>query len=267
MSPMDELRQIMRRLRDPRGGCPWDLEQDFHSIAPYTLEEAYEVADAIQRGDMGDLREELGDLLFQVVYHAQMAEEAEHFDFDQVARGIARKLVRRHPHVFGEARETDAASQTRSWEAIKAAERAEKGEAASPSALDGVTLALPGLQRAVKLQRRAARVGFDWDEALPVLDKIREETAEVEAEIRAGAPRELVEEELGDLLFACANLARHMDIDPEAALRRSNAKFERRFRAVEAEFAHRGQDMREVTLAELDKVWEQVKREERSPPP
>lgn len=262
MTPIAELRQIMRRLRDPRGGCPWDLQQDFHSIAPFTLEEAYEVADAIQRGDMTHLREELGDLLFQVVYHAQLAEEGGHFDFDEVARGIADKLVRRHPHVFGEASEQDAASQTRSWEAIKAAERAQKGESGAASALDGVTLALPGLQRAVKLQSRAARVGFDWDEALPVLDKIREETAEVEAEMRAGAPRELVEAELGDVLFACANLARHLQIDPEAAVRRTNAKFERRFRAVEAEFARRGQDMREVRLAELDAVWEEVKREE-----
>lgn len=252
------LLAIMARLRDPETGCPWDIEQDFDSIAPYTIEEAYEVADAIARADMTHLREELGDLLLQVVYHAQMASEAGHFDFAEVVRGISDKMVRRHPHVFGsESRDKSAADQTRDWERIKAAERS--GGSTAASALDGVAIGLPALTRAVKLQARAARVGFDWPEAGAVLDKIAEETAEL---VEAGdAARQA--EEYGDLMFVMANLARHLDIDPEAALRAANAKFTRRFRAVEAGLAAEGRRPEDATLAEMDALWDAAKRAER----
>ncbi len=255
------LLEIMRRLRDPETGCPWDIEQDFASIAPYTIEEAYEVADAIERGDMSDLRDELGDLLLQSVYHAQMAAEGGHFTFDDVVRSISDKMLRRHPHVFGdESREKSAAQQTEDWEKIKAAERAGRPETAS--ALDGVAAGLPALTRAIKLQNRAARVGFDWPETTQVVDKIAEEARElVEARDTLG-PEEMAEE-YGDLLFVMANLARHLDIDPESALRAANAKFTRRFKGVESRLAERGKTPAQSDLAEMDALWDAVKRDEK----
>jgi ATP diphosphatase len=253
---------VMARLRDPLSGCPWDLEQDFASIAPYTIEEAYEVADAIARGDMADLRDELGDLLLQVVYHARLAEEAGAFGFAEVARGIGDKMVRRHPHVFGDAsRDKTAAQQARDWEAIKAAERA--AAPTPPSALDGVALGLPALTRAVKLQNRAARVGFDWPDAGAVLDKIAEETAEL-VEARAAADPSRVAEEFGDLMFVMANLARHLGVDPEAALRAANAKFTRRFQGVEAALRRAGRTPAQSDLAEMDALWDAAKAAERT---
>ena len=258
---IDRLVEIMRRLRDPKSGCPWDLEQDFATIAPYTIEEAYEVADAIGRGDMADLKGELGDLLFQSVYHAQMAAEAGHFGFDDVVRGISDKMVARHPHVFGdESRDKSAEQQTRDWERRKAAERA-----ASPAAgtLGGVALGLPALTRAVKLQNRAARVGFDWPSTDQVIDKLVEESREL-AEARATLTEAEIAEEFGDLLFGGANLARHLKIDPEAALRAANAKFTRRFAAIEAALAARGKRPEDSDLAEMDALWDAAKAAERS---
>lgn len=256
----------MARLRDPQGGCPWDVRQDFQSIAPHTVEEAYEVADAIEREDMEDLRDELGDLLFQVVFHARMAEEQQRFAFDDVARAIADKLVRRHPHVFAQADIPDIASQRRSWEAIKAEERQRKRERSDggiASALDGVSRTLPGLTRALKLQMRAARVGFDWDDPAPVMDKIDEEMGEIKDELEGDAAPDRVEEEVGDLLFACANLSRHLGVDPESALRRANAKFERRFRRVEALLASEDRAPADVDLETMEAAWQQAKREEK----
>ena len=262
--PMQRLLEIMARLRDPDGGCPWDIEQTFATIAPYTVEEAYEVADAIERGDLGDLKEELGDLLLQVVYHARIAEEAGAFDFAQVAAAIADKMVRRHPHVFGADEVKDAAVQTQRWEAIKAAERAAKGAkiGAPPSALDGVPLGLPALTRATKLTRRAARVGFDWPTIGEVIAKIREELAELEVEIEAGETAK-AREELGDLLFACANLARKLEAEPEDALRAANAKFFRRFAHIEKRLTEQGLAPEQSTLAEMDGLWNEAKRLER----
>ena len=258
---LERLREIMRRLRAP-DGCPWDREQDFASIAPYTIEEAYEVADAIERRAWEELRDELGDLLLQVVYHAQMAEEAGLFDFDDVARGSADKMLRRHPHVFGDMAGVDSAeAQTVNWEAMKAAERAERGESRD-SVLDGVAVGLPGLTRAVKLQGRAARVGFDWPGPRDVIAKLAEEAAEL-VEAVEGKDAEAREEEFGDLLFVVANLARHLKIDPEAAMRRVNAKFERRFREVERRLAERGRTPAESTLEEMDALWDAAKRAER----
>jgi ATP diphosphatase len=255
------LREIMRRLRDPASGCPWDIEQSFATIAPYTIEEAYEVADAIARGDMADLADELGDLMFQVVYHAQMAEEAGAFTFEDVVNAISDKMIRRHPHVFGEDREArDAAGQTVAWEAQKAAERAARSPL-PPSALDGVATGLPGLTRAVKLQRRAARVGFDWPDAQSVQAKIIEEAAELAQETDPGR----VEDEFGDLLFALVNLGRHLGVDPDTAIRRTNAKFERRFRAVEAALAAQGRGPAEATLDEMEALWVVAKRAEHTP--
>lgn len=259
------LLEVMARLRDPERGCPWDVEQDFASIAPYTIEEAYEVADAVARGDLGDLEDELGDLLFQVVFHARMAEEAGAFDFEAVARRVVDKMIRRHPHVFADASIADAAAQTEAWEAQKAAERRARAEADGverPSALDGVAHGLPAMMRAVKLQRRAARVGFDWAEAKDVLAKLREELDELEEvmnETASGAERR---EELGDLLFAAANLARKLEIDPEGALTAANAKFERRFRQVEARLAERGKTPEKSSLTEMDALWRAIKAEE-----
>lgn len=249
---------IMARLRDPARGCPWDIEQDFESIAPYTIEEAYEVADAIARGSLGDLRGELGDLLFQVVYHARMAEEAGAFGWDDVVRGISDKMIRRHPHVFGdESREKTAEQQTADWEATKAAERGRTG------VLAGVAAGLPALTRAIKLQNRAARVGFDWPDAGAVLDKIAEETAEL-VEARDEGDAGAVAEEYGDLMFVMANLARHLGVDPEAALRAANAKFVRRFEAVEAALAARGRTPAQSNLAEMDALWDAAKAAERA---
>jgi len=264
--PIDRLLAIMAKLRDPDGGCPWDLEQDFSTIAPYTIEEAYEVADAIQRGDKTSLREELGDLLLQVVYHAQMAEEAGHFGFDDVATAIADKMVARHPHVFGGAEIATAAAQTRMWEEFKARERDAKAAASAraPSVLDDVPLALPALLRAEKLQKRAARVGFDWPEARQVLDKIEEEIREVRAELDQGAPAARIADEIGDLLFALANLARHMKIDPEAALRGCNVKFERRFRSIEQALEQQGKTPKDASLDEMEALWVQAKLKERA---
>ncbi|WP_111430985.1 nucleoside triphosphate pyrophosphohydrolase [Rhodobacteraceae bacterium DSL-40] len=255
------LLRIMERLRDPETGCPWDIVQSFETIVPYTIEEAYEVADAIERQDHADLRDELGDLLLQVVYHAQMAREAGHFGFDDVAQAISDKMVRRHPHVFGdESRDKSPEDQTRDWETIKAGER--KAQARAASALDGVAAGLPALTRAVKLQNRAARVGFDWPDAGAVLEKIAEETAELVAERDSGSP-ETVYEEYGDLLFVMANLARHLKIDPEAALRSANAKFTRRFHGIEAALRAEGRTPSDSTLEEMDALWDAVKRAER----
>ncbi len=264
-SPMERLCALMARLRDPGAGCPWDVEQDFASIAPYTIEEAYEVADAIARGDMTGLRDELGDLLFQVVFHARMAEEAGLFDLDDVAREVTAKMIRRHPHVFGEAEVTDAAAQTEAWEAHKAAEREAAAEAAGriPSVLDGVTRGIPALSRALKLQRRVARVGFDWARREDVLAKVREELDEIADEVAQDAPRDALDEELGDLLFAVVNLARVLDLDPEESLRRANAKFECRFRKVEEALAEAGKTPSNSDLAEMDRLWDAVKAAER----
>jgi nucleoside triphosphate diphosphatase len=261
--PIDRLLAIMARLRDPERGCPWDREQDFATIAPYTIEEAYEVADAIERGDISALRDELGDLLLQVVFHARMAEEIGHFVFDDVAAAIADKMVRRHPHVFGDAEIIPSvAAQNEAWEAHKAAERREAGGA--ESVLDGVALALPALLRAAKISRRAARIGFDWPDAASVIDKIEEEIDELEDERDDEAPKPVLEEELGDLLFAVANLARKLDIEPETALRRATAKFERRFRQVETLARERGIG---PSLDALEDLWDEVKRAEKRPKP
>ncbi|HEX7112155.1 MAG TPA: nucleoside triphosphate pyrophosphohydrolase [Mizugakiibacter sp.] len=259
---LDDLLAIMARLRDPERGCPWDAQQTFDSIAPYTLEEAYEVVDAIDRKDHAALRDELGDLLLQVVFHARMAEEAGLFRFADVVEAISDKLVRRHPHVFADARYADAAEQTRAWEAIKAGERAAKGER-DDSALAGIARGLPEWQRALKLQQRAATVGFDWPGPDPVLDKLEEELEEVRAEFAAGAPVERLEDEIGDVLFVIVNLARHARVDPSRALRRANAKFERRFRRMEALARAAGETLQDKTLAEQDALWDRAKAEER----
>ena len=257
---VERLLELMRRLREPEHGCPWDLEQDFSTIAPYTLEEAYEVADAIERGAIDELADELGDLLLQVVYHAQMAAEAGHFGWDDVVAAITDKMIRRHPHVFGDwSREEFVAG---SWENLKAKERAAKGEARE-SALDGVPVGLPGMTRAVKLQKRAARVGFDWPSTDGVIDKIIEEAREL-AEAKDSADADAIEEEYADLLFVVANLGRHLKVDPEKALRRVNAKFERRFRAVEAALASRGSSPAQSTLEEMDALWDEAKAREKS---
>ena len=254
--PIFHLLQIMRRLRDPVGGCPWDLEQTFATIAPYTVEEAYEVADAIERGDLGDLRDELGDLLFQTVFHAQMAQEQGEFDFADVAQAICDKMLRRHPHVFGQADGRTSAEQTDAWEVIKAGERATKGKATS--LLDDIPASLPAMTRAVKLTKRAARVGFDWPNTTEVLAKLREELAELEVEIDAGDQAK-AREELGDLLFVVANLARKLDIEPEDALRSANAKFVRRFSYIERSLADRGRSPDQSDLAEMDDLWNAAK--------
>ena len=259
---LERLLSIMARLRDPEHGCPWDREQSFATIAPYTIEEAYEVADAIARGDMAALKDELGDLLFQVVFYARMAEEAALFDFADVAAAIADKMVRRHPHVFGDAAIASAQVLTAAWEEHKAKERAARAAAAgtADSVLDGVALALPALLRAAKIQSRAARIGFDWAAPPPVIAKLDEEIAELEAELSTEpADPEKIEDEMGDILFAAANLARKLEIDPEAALRRATDKFERRFRRVEILAAMRGIG---TDLDALDAVWEEVKRGE-----
>jgi tetrapyrrole methylase family protein/MazG family protein/ATP diphosphatase len=254
--PIDRLVAIMARLRDPQRGCPWDRQQDFATIAPYTIEEAYEVADAIERRDTAALKDELGDLLFQVVFHARIAEEAGLFAFDDVAGAISEKMERRHPHVFGDAEIASVAAQNEAWEAHKAKEREAAG--AATSVLDGVALALPALLRAAKISRRAARIGFDWPDARDVLAKIHEEIAEIEAEIDEG-DSERLEDEVGDLLFAAANLARKLDVEPETALRRATAKFERRFRQVERLAAERGVGR---DLDALEALWREVKRTE-----
>lgn len=257
---IERLLEIMRRLRDPETGCPWDIEQDFDSIAPYTIEEAYEVADAIQRRAWPELEGELGDLLLQSVYHTAMGEEAGHFSFQSVVRNISDKMVARHPHVFGdESRDKSAEQQTADWEAIKAKERAGK---ALKGTLDGVAIGLPALLRAYKLQKRAARVGFDWPDTSHVIDKIKEEAAEL-VEARDTLTQTEIEEEFGDLMFVMANLGRHLGIEPEAALRAANAKFTRRFEGVEARLAERGKIPTESDLTEMDALWDAVKADER----
>jgi ATP diphosphatase len=253
----DRLLAVMAALRTPGTGCPWDLEQTFATIAPYTIEEAYEVADAIARADFPALRDELGDLLLQVVYHSRLAEEAGHFAYPDVARGIAEKMVRRHPNVFADAPVASAADQSAAWEAAKAAERGDAG------VLAGVALALPALMRAEKLTRRAARVGFDWPDAEAVLQKLDEEVAELRAEL-PGADPDRLEDEIGDLLFVLANLARKLAVDPEAALRRANAKFARRFAAIEAALAAAGRTPRQASLAEMEALWTAAKAAERA---
>src|SRR5215471_8508999 len=263
---ISRLLEIMAALRTPGSGCPWDLEQDFASIAPYTLEEAYEVADAIVRGDLMDLRDELGDLLLQVVFHARMAQEQGAFDFGDVVASITEKLIRRHPHVFGDAGKLSTEAVNGLWERIKAQEKAERGArrpADEPrSALAGVPVGLPALTRALKLQAKAAKVGFDWNDARAVLRKMREEADEIEAEI-AGGERRKAAAEVGDLLFAVVNLARHLDADPEAMLRGTNRKFEERFAAVERALAEQGKRPEQASLAEMDALWEEAKAAER----
>lgn len=258
---LPRLLEIMRALRDPNEGCPWDIEQDFASIAPYTIEEAYEVADAIERKAWDELRSELGDLLLQVVYHSQMASEAGYFTMEDVTRAVSDKMVHRHPHVFGdESREKSAEQQTADWERIKAAERADKKRA---GVLDDVAVGLPALLRAVKLQKRAARVGFDWPDASHVIDKIREESAEL-VEARDKLTQAEIDEEFGDLLFVMANLARHMNVDPEAALRAANGKFTRRFKYIEETLAKSGRTPDQSNLAEMDALWNAAKAQEKA---
>ena len=257
------LIEIMAALRTPGSGCPWDLEQTFATIAPYTLEEAYEVADAIGRGDLDDLREELGDLLLQVVFHARMAQEQGAFDFGDVVAAITEKLLRRHPHVFGNARGATPDEVKVLWDRIKAEEKAQRGRPPErTTALAGVPVARPALTRALKLQAKAGKVGFDWNDPLAVLAKIREEADEIEAEIKSGDPTR-AKAEVGDFLFAAVNLARHLDVEPEAALRVATVKFERRFAAIERALAKRGKAPQDATLAEMDALWDAAKAAER----
>lgn len=259
LPPLQQLLEITARLRDPDGGCPWDKEQTFATIAPYTVEEAYEVADAIERGDLKDLKEELGDLLFQVVFHARIAEEQGVFDFDAVATAMVEKMVRRHPHVFAGQSYADVSEQIVAWETIKAAERAGKDR---HSILDDVPPGLPALTRAVKLTKRAARVGFDWPSTGEVMAKLREELEELQHEIDVNdLPK--ARAELGDLLFVCANLARKLDVEPEDALRSCNAKFARRFQHIEKVLAERGKTPDQSTLEEMDALWDEAKILER----
>ena len=250
----------MARLRSPDGGCPWDIEQTFASIAPHTIEEAYEVADAIDHGDMAHLKDELGDLLFQVVFYAQMAKEQGDFDFHDIAAAITDKMIRRHPHVFGsQSGIDDAEAQTANWEAVKAEERKAKSDGKPHGALDDVSHGLPALMRATKLQKRAARVGFDWPDVKPVFDKVREETAELEVEIENG-DAQAMEHEVGDLLFTCVNLARKLGIDPETALRHANGRFETRFSHIERTLWAQDRNVENTVLEELDRLWDQAKR-------
>jgi ATP diphosphatase len=258
VSQLERLLRIMERLRDPERGCPWDREQDWTSIAPHTIEEAYELADAIERADVDAVCDELGDVLFQVVFQARIAQERGLFDFEAVAETIADKLERRHPHVFGDAHVADAAAQTQAWEQHKRAERAKRGQ--GTGALDGVTLGLPALTRAAKLGSRAAKVGFDWSDAAGVMEKVQEEVSELQRELEGG-DRRRIGEELGDLLFALVQAARHLDIDAEAALRDANTKFERRFRHVETLLARDGLTPTDVDMQRLDALWDVAKRE------
>lgn len=270
---IERLIEIMAALRTPGTGCPWDLEQDFASIAPYTIEEAHEVADAIARGDLVDLKDELGDLLLQVVFHARMAQEQGSFAFPDVVEAITTKLIRRHPHVFGEARDLSPAQVKALWGQIKAQEKADKAAAhraaglpepaEARSLLAGVPTTLPSLTRAWKLQAKASTVGFDWNDARLVLDKIREETGEIEEALASG-DKAAIQEEIGDLLFVVANLARHVDADPEACLAAANAKFERRFAGIEAALERQGREPRQASLDELEALWQEVKRSERA---
>lgn len=261
-TPIARLLEIMARLRNPDGGCPWDLEQDFGTIAPYTIEEAYEVADAIERESFDELKDELGDLLFQVVFHSRMAEEAGLFSFDDVVDAINDKMIRRHPHVFGDAKHRDSAEQTIAWEEQKAAERAASSRGSG--VLDDLPVALPALKRAQKLQKRAARVGFDWPTPERVLDKVDEELAEVREAIQASDP-EAIHEEIGDLLFVCTNLGRKLDVDVEASARSANAKFERRFRYIERKLADQNRSPDMASLDEMEDLWTEAKQIDKKP--
>ncbi len=263
LPPMARLLAIMARLRDREDGCPWDQEQTFDTIAPYTVEEAYEVADAVERGDLADLKDELGDLLLQVVFHSRMAEEQGAFTFEDVARAINDKMIRRHPHVFVDETYESLAAQKDGWEALKAAERAAKGGDGPKSLLDDVPVGLPGLTRAVKLSKRAATVGFVWPDVEAVIAKLHEEVGELLDEVRAG-DLDKARQEIGDVLFVVANLARALDIDPEDALRYTNAKFVRRFKGIEAHLAERGKTPAQSDLAEMDALWDAVKAAERA---
>lgn len=260
-SSMDRLLRIMARLRDRDGGCPWDLQQSFATIAPHTLEEAYEVVEAIEADDKPALKDELGDLLFQVVFYAQMAKEEGSFDFEQVAEAICEKMERRHPHVFGTAEMTDSENHIKLWEEQKAAERAEK---AATGVLDGVSVALPALPRAVKLQKRAARIGFDWPDVSQVFDKLTEEIGELRAELNDTPDQDRIAEEMGDILFVCANLARKLGVDPETALRGCNQKFERRFRHIETGLAKQGRRPDQASLDEMEALWVEAKKLEKA---
>jgi nucleoside triphosphate diphosphatase len=260
---IDALLAIMARLRAREGGCPWDVEQTFATIAPYTIEEAYEVADAIERNDMGAMKDELGDLLFQVVFHAQMAAEAKAFTFADVVQAISEKMLRRHPHVFGQADVKTAEAQTIAWEEHKKRERAARGDTGT-SILDDVPLPSPALTRALKLQKRMASVGFDWRERAPILDKLKEEIGELTDEIDAGAPKAKLADELGDILFVCVNLARHLGLDPEEALRGTNAKVVRRFKHMERVIKARGDKLGEVSLEAMGTLWDEAKQLERA---
>jgi ATP diphosphatase len=268
---IQRLLEIMAALRTPATGCPWDLEQTFRTVAPYTIEEAYEVADAIERGDPLDLKDELGDLLLQVVFHARMAEEQGLFAFGDVVEAITAKLIRRHPHVFGHARDLSADDVKTLWDSIKAGEKAQRARArgnhghptAEAGLLAGIPRSLPALTRADKLTRKAATVGFDWPERAQVVNKIHEELGEIEEAVGGGSP-DRIEDEIGDLLFAAANLARHLKVDPESALRRANAKFERRFEAIEQALAQNGRSTREASLDEMERLWGEAKAAERA---
>ena len=259
MESVNELLAIMEKLRDPNDGCPWDVKQDFTTIAPYTIEEAYEVADAIERGDMQDLREELGDLLLQVIFHAQMASEKNLFSFSDVVDTLSEKLVRRHPHVFASENVESEDQLNALWEAEKTREREKKTASKETSALDGLTVSLPALIRSVKIQKKVARVGFDWTELKPVIEKVYEELAEVEEAIRDFGEEEQ-EEELGDLLFAVSNMARHMKVDAETALAKANTKFTRRFKLLESEIKAQGRRVEDVPLQELEDIWQAMKK-------
>jgi nucleoside triphosphate diphosphatase len=261
-SPIERLKSIMAALRDPISGCPWDIEQTFDTIAPYTIEEAYEVADAIERKDLGALREELGDLLFQVIFHARMAEEEDAFSFDDVVTALCDKMVARHPHIFATQMIQTAAEQTENWETMKQAERAAKIKD-DPSILSDIPTTLPALSRAAKLAKRAARVGFDWPSVEEVFDKLDEETAEVREAVIEGDQAH-IEEEIGDMLFVVTNLARKANVDPEQALRLANAKFERRFRWLEAELVRSGKNVATSNLEEMERLWLRAKVAERA---
>lgn len=258
---IDRLLALMERLRDPETGCPWDATQTYDTIAPHTIEEAYEVADAIQTGDRHAIKEEVGDLLFQVIYYAQFGKEEGLFDFEDIAGYVTDKMISRHPHVFGTEEVDSVTHQLVRWEDQKEKERKAKANGKPPSALDGVALALPALTRALKLQKRAARVGFDWTDAKDILDKIVEEVGELRVEMEAGKP-ERIKDELGDVIFALVNLARRLDVDAEAALRGTNDKFERRFHAVEAGLAEQGRRPEQATLEEMETLWQQAKKGE-----
>jgi tetrapyrrole methylase family protein/MazG family protein/ATP diphosphatase len=253
---IDQLLEIMAKLRDPDNGCPWDLEQNFESIAPYTIEESYEVADAIARGNRNDLRDELGDLLFQAVFHAQMAKEEGSFDFGDVVQAVCEKMVRRHPHVFGTGKIKDAAAQTDAWEVQKARERADKG---THGLLDDIPIGLPATERALKLQSRAARVGFDWPDLAPVFAKLKEEALELKEALESQKNKEEISSEIGDILFVCVNLARKLHVNPDRALASTNQKFIDRFAYIEAELEKQGKTPAQSTLEEMDQLWDQAK--------